>query len=92
MGPTRGRYFLLTGQALGAQEALQFGVVNEILPAGELMPRAYELARQLKRQSPAVRRFTRLLLTEEIRERMQRLLGYGLALEGLAVLEDNPDP
>src|SRR4030042_4133525 len=44
LGPNRGRYFLLTGQKLTAQEALELGVVNEVLPPDKLMPRAMELA------------------------------------------------
>ena len=90
MGLTRARYFLLTGQALDAEEARRQGLINEVMPAEDVMPRALELAALLTRESPAVRRYTRLLLTEELKDRMRRLLGYGLALEGLAVLEDDP--
>jgi hypothetical protein len=32
-------------------------------------------------------RYTRLLLTEDLRRRMQELLGYGLAMESIALLE-----
>jgi len=32
LGQNRGRYFLLTGQTLSAQEALNMGVVAEVLP------------------------------------------------------------
>src|SRR3972149_5974079 len=39
LGPNRGRYFLLTGQKLSAHEALTLGVVNEVLPREQLMPR-----------------------------------------------------
>lgn len=35
MGPTRGRYFLLTGQALPVDEAQRIGLVNEILPKAQ---------------------------------------------------------
>lgn len=33
LGPNRGRYFLLTGQELDARKALEYGVVNEVVPA-----------------------------------------------------------
>jgi enoyl-CoA hydratase/carnithine racemase len=84
MGLNRGRYFLLTGQKISAEEAKTIGLVNEVLPADKLLDRARELARQLLLQPKLVRRYTRIALTEEIRSRMQGLLGYGLALEGLA--------
>src|SRR5712664_1611562 len=41
LGPNRGRYFLLTGQKLSAREALKLGVVNEVLPREQLLPRAW---------------------------------------------------
>jgi enoyl-CoA hydratase/carnithine racemase len=84
MGFTRGRYFLLTAQKLGAHEALAMGLYNEVLPKHEVLPRAWALARVLLQQTQLVRRYTRVVLTEELKQRLQPLLGYGLALEGIA--------
>jgi len=84
MGFTRGRYFLLTAQRIGAQEALGLGLYNEVLPRADVLPRAWTLARTLLQQTQFVRRYTRVVLTEELKQRLQPLLGYGLALEGLA--------
>jgi enoyl-CoA hydratase/carnithine racemase len=85
MGLNRGRYFLLTGQVLGARQAMDYGLVNEVLPQEDLLPRAWELAREIMRQPEMNRRYTRLLLTEQLRRQLQELLPYGLALEGLAI-------
>jgi len=84
MGANRARYFMLTGQKIPAEEAKAIGLVNEVLPADAVLPRAWELARQLMKQPPLVRRYSRVVLTQDIKERLQGLLGYGLALEGLA--------
>lgn len=84
MGPTRGRYFLLTGQKISADKALEIGIVNEVLPKDEVLERARELARLINQQPRLVRRYTRAVLTEDLKLRMHGLLGYGLALEGLA--------
>jgi enoyl-CoA hydratase/carnithine racemase len=84
MGFTRGRYFLLTAQTVRAEQALAMGLFNEVLPRRELLPRAWTLARLLLQQTGLVRRYTRVALTEELKQRLQPLLGYGLALEGLA--------
>jgi len=86
MGYNRARYFLLTGQILNAVEAKEAGLVNEILPREKLLPRAWELARQLARQPELNRRYARVLLTELLRRQMRDLLPYGLALEGLALV------
>lgn len=90
MGANRGRYFLLTGQKVGARQALEYGLVNEVLPRTELLPRAWTLARQLLRRSALIRRYSRVLLTQDLKRRMHDLLGYGLALESLA-LRCGPD-
>ncbi|WP_018262228.1 enoyl-CoA hydratase/isomerase family protein [Methylobacterium sp. WSM2598] len=84
MGLNRGRYFLLTGQKVSAEEARAMGLVAEVLPSDRLLGRARELARLLLQQPKLVRRYTRIALTEELRSRMQGLLAYGLALEGMA--------
>lgn len=87
MGYNRGRYFLLTGQKILAEEAKQVGLVNEVLPQAQLLPRAWELARQVMKQPELNRRYTRILVTEVMRRQMSELLPYGLALEGLALVK-----
>jgi len=87
MGITRARYYLLTGQTVNAQQALDFGIVNEVLSRDALLPRAHELARLLMKQPPLMRRYARVLLTQDLKRKMHELLGYGLALEGLAAAQ-----
>lgn len=88
MGLNRGRYFLLTGQVLSARQALEAGLVNEVLPREQLLPRAWELARKIMQQPELNRRYSRILLTEHLRRRMSELLPYGLALEGLCITRE----
>lgn len=85
MGLNRGRYFLLTGQVLNARQALDAGLVNEVLSREELLPRAWELARKIMEQPELNRRYSRILLIEQLRRQMSELLPYGLALEGLCI-------
>ena len=87
LGMNRARYFLLTGQVIRAQEAKALGLVAEVLPADRVLPRAWELAESLAKRPPLLLRYTRLMFTEELRRRMHELLGYGLAMESLAVME-----
>ena len=87
LGPNRGRYFLLTGQRLSAQQALDLGVVSEVLAAAELLPRARALAAEIARRSPLTLRYTRVALTMWLRTAMQDGVSHGLALEGYSVME-----
>jgi enoyl-CoA hydratase/carnithine racemase len=87
LGLNRGRYFLLTQQKLSAREAHDLGVVGEVLPRDELLPRAREIARRLAALPPLTGRYTRLVLTQRLRRLVEEGMGYGLALEGLSSLD-----
>ena len=86
LGINRARYFLMTGQKLSAQEALQLGVVSEILRPEQLLARAWELAADLEKKPAAALRGTRLALTQHLKKRLLEELGHGLALEGLGLI------
>jgi enoyl-CoA hydratase/carnithine racemase len=87
LGLNRGRYFLLTGQTLNARQAQEMGLVNEVLPRQDLLPRAWALAEQLAQRPQLVLRYSRVLLTQHVKRLMHDMLGYGLALEGLGACE-----
>jgi enoyl-CoA hydratase/carnithine racemase len=91
LGSNRGRYFLLTSQTLSAHEALELGVVNEVLPPERLMERAMELAEQLAELPTLTLRHSRVVLVQRWKRLMQENLGYGLALEGLSILHASQD-
>ncbi|MEY2892189.1 MAG: 6-oxocamphor hydrolase, partial [Pseudomonadota bacterium] len=90
LGPNRGRYFLISGQELDAKTALAYGAVNEVLAPDRLMDRARELARYIAAMPNLTRRYTRLALTQRIKRLLQEGLGYGLAFEALAAIDQLP--
>jgi enoyl-CoA hydratase/carnithine racemase len=87
MGWNRGRYFLLTGQQVGADELQRQGLVAEVMPRPELLPRAREIARQLASNNTVLLRYTRAVLTEYLRDLVERHLPHSLALEVHAGLQ-----
>lgn len=87
LGLNRGRYFLMTGQELSAKEALDLGVVNEVMPQSALLPRAWELARKIRQRPAITTRLTREAMLMQVKRAMLEQLPYGLALEGLAACD-----
>ena len=90
LGPNRGRYFLLTGQKIAAHDALGLGVVNEVVGPERLLPRAWELARQIVGRPSLAVRYARVAMTQQLKKLMLENLGYGLALEGLGAAASWP--
>lgn len=87
LGSIRGRYFLLTRQVLDAETAKDWGVVNEVLPADQLLSRAHEIADGIAALPPLTSRYTRIALTQKLRRIVEESVGYGLALEGISAAE-----
>src|ERR1700747_3330404 len=87
IGEIRGRYFLLSGQKLSAAQAKEYGAVNEVVSREALLPRAWELARHLKKQSPLTLRYTRMALSRVFCRGRQEGLSDGLALEGISAAQ-----
>ncbi len=52
VGPSRAKDLLLTARAIDAQEALQWGLVNRVVPAADLMNTCAELGRQIAQNAP----------------------------------------
>jgi enoyl-CoA hydratase/carnithine racemase len=54
VGPGRAKELPLTGNFLGARQAEAWGLVNRVLPAGELLPAARALARDMLSALPGM--------------------------------------
>ena len=70
-GPSRAAMVLMAGQKIGADEALAWGLVDELVPADELRQSAFALAAELAENAPlavvATRKTTRSQLAEAVR-------------------------
>jgi enoyl-CoA hydratase/carnithine racemase len=87
IGSVRGRYFILTRQELDAETAKEWGAVNEIVPANELLPRAREIAEGLAKLPPLTTKYTRIALTQKLRRIIDEGVALGLALEGISAAD-----
>jgi enoyl-CoA hydratase/carnithine racemase len=83
LGSNRARYFMMMGEIISAQKALELGLVNEVVAPDKLRARAMEVARHLLKQPEMLRRYTRQVGVEPLRRLYANLLDHGLALEGL---------
>ena len=81
VGPSRARYLLLTGKALSAQEALEWGVVHEVMPRDQLVDRAWEIARDIAMRPPIVVRNTRHLMVQNLKRAFLNEMDHGLQAE-----------
>jgi enoyl-CoA hydratase len=52
VGRARARELCMSGQVIGAEEALRIGLVNAVAPHGELLPRVREVARKIATKGP----------------------------------------
>ena len=86
MGHQRFRAFELLQQTITAAEALRIGMVTEVLPARDLMPRAYEIATELLRLPSLARRYTRLMFTKRLK-RLVNEVAFDMGLEGATVVQ-----
>src|SRR5918997_1164151 len=50
VGPARAMELMYLGDPIGAREARRIGLVNEVVPDGEALPRALDVARKISRQ------------------------------------------
>lgn len=89
VGERVARDLLLTGRLLEAAEALRLGLVNEVVPAEQLMHRARELAGTLLANSPTSLERTKALLRALVRESLERELA--LAIHENAAIRATPD-
>lgn len=87
LGPNKGRYFLLMGEELGADEALARGVVGEVLPQDKVLDRAMEIAATFAGKTDLALRYSRVVLTQRYKRLMDEGLSLGLGLEALAAVD-----
>lgn len=86
LGVKRSAYALLTGQAIDAKTALDYGMVNEVLPRGKLLERSWQLADHIMKQPRITRRLTTQIIRRPWRQRITDNLDGGFGIQMFAHL------
>jgi len=85
LGLNRGRAALINQAKFTADEALDLGLVSEIVPRADLLIRAYELADLLLGYGEVTRRTLRPLFMHAVKKAYLDNLGHGALAEGLGI-------
>jgi enoyl-CoA hydratase/carnithine racemase len=88
MGVTRGYAFAMMAEKIDAQDALKYGLVNDVVPRDKLLDRAYEVADWLMSRPRAVRRNQHMINTRHWKNVMNTHLGYHIGVEHAALYTD----
>jgi len=83
----RAEAFLLNPQPLAARTAYEWCVVAEVVPNGNALSRACELAALYLKAPEVTRRDTHVHFVQPSKERIVREVGYGLSLEGASATD-----
>jgi enoyl-CoA hydratase/carnithine racemase len=89
LGVKRAAYALITGQRIDAKLALEYGMVNEVLPRDRLLDRAWKLADHIMSQPRVTRRLTTQIVRRPWRRRITDDLDGGFGIQMFAHLAKN---
>lgn len=84
VGASRAAEMALTGDTIGADEALRIGLVSRVVPAEVLLDEAMALANRIAANPPQVLRWTKQLLRQSATGTLDQALDSAGRLQGLA--------
>jgi enoyl-CoA hydratase/carnithine racemase len=89
LGVKRAAYALFTGQAIDAKLALEYGLVNEVVPKDKLLERAWALADTIMKQQRITRRLTAQVVRRPWKKRITDDLDGGFGIQMFSHLAKN---
>ena len=89
IGYARAAEMLFTARTLDAGTALEWGLINRVVPAGMLMDEALATAGQIAAQAPHALRMTKALLRQGRDATFDQILEMTAAMQALAHLTDD---
>ena len=89
VGPAKAAELLFTGRTLDAATALEWGLVNRVVPADALMDEALAMAQTVAAQAPQALRMTKALLRQGRDATFDQILEMTASMQALAHLSDD---
>ena len=90
IGALRTKEFLLTGDRWDAATAERYGMVNYVVPAPELLPRARALCDRIAQHSPTAVALQKDLITRWMTTDLDTAIEYGVNALGIAFTTGDP--
>jgi len=90
IGLTKAKELLYTGDTLRANDALQIGLLNKVVPIKDLMGEARKMALKIIEKPPIAIKLTKMALTDGLKMNLSQALAYeGRCFEFLFSTEDH---
>ena len=89
MSILKAKYYLLTGERIPAAECVELGLANFVVPDGELMSSAVELAHRLAKQPQQALEETKRAINLHVQAAIQRVAPYAFAAESESFSTDD---
>ena len=83
LGLNRARHLAITQGSFTAHQALEWGAVAEVVPLGQVLPRAQELAEQMTQRPHLTNKYMAVVFRQRISRRLAEGMLAGMALEGV---------
>ncbi|MCS7477145.1 enoyl-CoA hydratase/isomerase family protein [Umezawaea endophytica] len=84
IGPKRAAYYIYAAKSIPADKALEWGIVNDVLPREELLERAWDLARFIMKRPRYTRWATHNILSRHWKKTVAEDFGFHMAHQMLA--------
>ena len=85
IGVAKAKEYLMTGDLIPAPEAERIGLVNKVVPQGEVMEAAMDMARRLANGPTMAIQWTKYSINKALRAQANLILDTSLALENLTL-------
>ncbi len=89
-GMAKAKYYLLTGDFVDGREAERIGLVSEVQPREQVLPRAMEIAGRMAAGPQMAQRFTKRALNQWLRQGGLISFDYSAALELFGFVSADP--